>query len=132
MSENTFNALLVDADRNTIAKVIVQRGEKNNFAELINCDVFDIAEYTINGQKFDFICDDEGLYSGKHATVIDRNNNPILIGSVLICRSKSTDDGIIESDLLPSDLTLLRDKICIAKFPDGKLSPVIKVDEVLI
>ncbi|MBD5430483.1 hypothetical protein [Lactobacillus sp.] len=130
MQKRKFDALLIDAD-NRSAKMVSVNEKLSEYYKLLDCEYIDIASYKIGSKYFDFICDDDGFASGKNPTVLDVNNTPVLVGSVLICNSLETDEGIVESSLTSDDVKLIQKYLKAIKV-NGKITPVIKVNEELL
>lgn len=130
MQKRKFDTLLIDANHRN-AKMVSVNEKLSEYYKLLDCEHIDIASYRIGNKYFDFIYNDDGFTSSKNPTVLDVNNNPLLVGSILICNSLETAEGIVESSLTSDDVKLIQKYLKAIKV-NGKITPVIKVNEELL
>lgn len=62
------------------------RYELEDLYKMLNCDLVDIAVRKVNGQPFDFVCDDEGLFKeDQFVSVLSKTHGIDIVGDVFIC-----------------------------------------------
>ena len=76
----------------------------------IGCDTIDITSRKVNGKKFDFIVDDEGLLKDnpRVSAVYAGTLEPALVGTLIIC---SHDAGGHTTDISLKDHMLICDRV---------------------
>lgn len=117
--------ILIDTENNS-SRIIETEGGLENYYKLLNCDLIDITERKIDGQYFDIICDDEGLFKeGNQVSAVSEDGRPQLVGSLLICNHDG-EGG--ESGLSDEDLEKVSKRLAIATSPDGEKYHVIVID----
>ena len=117
--------LLIDTESNS-SKVIETEGGLENYYKILNCSLIDITERKIDGQYFDIICDDEGLFKeGNQVSAVSEDGRPQLVGNILICNHDG-EGG--ESGLSDEDLEKVSKRLAIATSPDGEKYHVIVID----
>ena len=56
-----------------------------SYYRIIECTTIDIVSRRFAGRRLDVICDDEGLFTDSPViTAVDHNNNPMLVGTLII------------------------------------------------
>lgn len=92
-------------------QLVDTEGGLDEWYRLIGCSLIDIQEHTIEGQPFDFIFDDEGLFKeGAKVSALDKDQQPVLVGNLVICKCDSQGNEI---GLSKADVELLKKHICI-------------------
>lgn len=126
MQKEKIKAFLIDANNDTATTITIE-DTSDKLSNSLGCDVIDIVEYQVGGQTYDFIVDDEGVYSGKRPTVFDSNQSPIILNSVIICRSKLKDDTCIEDSLTDEDITNIQQHLGYLRLKNT-VAPAIMID----
>lgn len=79
------------------------------YYKTIGCEYIDITMRSIGGKDYDIIIDDEGLMkSGPIVSAAATGLEPVLVGNLLVCNFKDTDDGTGEDDLTDEDVANIR------------------------
>lgn len=75
--------------------------ELETYYELIDCRCIDIVTRKIGKERYDIVCDDEGLLAGKNPTAaLDATGMPMLVGNLIICRHDGADlAGLTDEDV---------------------------------
>lgn len=111
----TMRVLLIDTEK-TAPQIIETPGGLNEWYRLIGCELIDIQARTIAGREYDIITDDEALYKqGAKVSGIDKNQQPQLVGNLVICKC---DDQGNETGLSDEDIAHLMKHIAILKLPE--------------
>lgn len=111
---------------NSSSRVIETEGGLENYYKLLNCNRIDISSRMIDGQYFDIILDDEGLFrEGNKISAVSEDGRPQLVGSLLIC---NYDGQGGESGLSDEDVEKISRRLAIATSPDGEKYHVIVID----
>ena len=109
--QQPFKVLLIDTESETL-HIVETVGGLDEWYKLIQCELIDIQERTIEGWPFDFITDDNALYGEpKRVSVLDSNQQPQFVGRTVICRSENGK----EIGLREMDIKLLMKHGCILK-----------------
>lgn len=107
-----FNVMLIDTEKDA-PQIIETTGGLKEWYRLIGCELIDIQTRSIDGWQYDFIVDDEALYKqGAKVSALDKDQKPAFVGNLVICKC---DDQGNETGLLKSDITHLKNHICILK-----------------
>ncbi|KJY54740.1 hypothetical protein JF73_17540 (plasmid) [Lactobacillus helsingborgensis] len=81
-----IKVLIIDPEKGITEKVI--DNNLRSFYREINCNYIDISSWSITGQDYDFIIDDEGLLKpNPMVSVISLNNKPIFFGRIILTRN---------------------------------------------
>lgn len=89
----------------TIKEVLLD-GTLDTYYSVLHCRTIDIISCRIGGNRYDVICDDEGLFNpDAPITIVDVDTmHPILVGNIFICRHDG--DGN-EVDLTDRDISII-------------------------
>ena len=100
MEKNMIKVLVLDEINLSSYETVVDGNDSQALAKLIHCDLIDIDCHTIDGQEYDFIVDDVGLFKDKVIpSVIVRHDGSICnFGSIIICRSRGDQEASLSSD----------------------------------
>ena len=105
-----FIVCLIDTEKER-PQLIDTIGGLEEWRRLLQCQVIDIQERYIEGRPFDFICDDEaGLKEGCKVSGINKEQQPELLGNLIICKC---DDEGHETGLNKEDIEILKRHFCI-------------------
>ena len=105
-----MNVLLLDTSKPE-PQIIDTEGGLNEWYRLIGCNLIDITVYEIDGQEYDFIFDDEGLFQERaKPTVLTAEGEPLNVGNIVICKC---DEEGAESGLNVSDIEAIRKHLVI-------------------
>lgn len=67
-------------------QIIETEGGLKEWYRLLRCDSIDIASRKIGGRYYDLIIDDEGLQKSRvKITALDKEQQPVLVGNLIIC-----------------------------------------------
>ena len=86
MHEQKLTLFLVSIEDKKAEKVVIDH-TLQAFYDTIHCvyDTVDIVSRKIGGKYFDVICDDDGLArEPHHCSAVDKEGNPMLVGSFLV------------------------------------------------
>ena len=103
------------------------KDELEDYYRVIGCRLIDIQSRAIDGVYYDFICDDEGLFTEKAiVSAVSQDGKPQLVGSIIICKYDETTGG--EKGLEDEDIKRISDRLAIATSPDGERFSVVVID----
>ncbi len=103
--------------KNNRPQIMDIEDELEVFYELIGTDTIDIVAHKIDGEWFEFIVDDNGmLRSNPKVTAFGMDNQPMLVGSLIIC--KYAGEGELGS-LKVNDVKILQKHICLLEDNQG-------------
>ncbi len=119
----------IDIENGTTCTVDVE-DSLDKYYELLNCRYIEIHEITVNGNRYNVICDEEGSLVGKHPSVFTKTRNlgqvPMFVGNVLFASSRVIDGEM--TGLNDSEIEALEENlVCMASFDDevGEIKTVI-------
>ena len=91
MHEQKLTLFLVSIEEKKAEKVVIDHSLQA-FYDTIHCfnDTIDIVMRKIGGKYFDVICDDDGLAKDPHhCSAVDKEGEPMLVGSFLVANHDS-------------------------------------------
>lgn len=94
MHEQKLTLFLVSIEDKKAEKVVIDHSLQA-FYDTIHCfnDTIDIVMRKIGGKYFDVICDDDGLAKDPHhCSAVDKEGEPMLVGSFLVANHDSAGD----------------------------------------
>ena len=105
-------------------KVIETNGKFKEFYPLIDCRCVDITYLKIGGRCFEIACDGEALLKANpRVSVVDKNNESMLFGSLLIFKNAGEDDFVSVDD---EDIQIIANNIITAINKEtGDIYPVV-------
>lgn len=114
-----MKGLLVDVENENVRVVDID-GSLDAYYEVLGCDLIDVTERCIAGRWYDVVCDDEGLLkSNPKVSAVDNNNEPVLVGNLLL--THHDDEGHLTS-LTDEDIEYSAEfmrRVYTEKNPDG-------------
>lgn len=103
-----LKTMLIDVLDKGKASVVVIRNELEEYYRLLKCNYVESYRAVIGNKTFDIICDDEAkLHPNGTPSVINSDNQPVLINNVLICNRGY--DGY--TSLSDEDIELIKKQI---------------------
>lgn len=116
-----MKALLIDSKNGQVSEVELddQKPHLEQFYELLECRLIDIAYRNIGGRFFDIIIDDEGLFADDpKVSALNSKREPVLVGNLLFCNHDGEGN---ETSLSEEDIAHLMDHVAVARqqMPDG-------------
>ena len=116
-------SVLVDVNNGTV-KVVETNGKFKEFYPLIDCRYIDIVSRKIGGRWYDIVCDDEALLiADPKVSAVDKNNNPMLFGSLLFFKNDGGEDLVGVDD---EDINVIKENIVMAVNKEtGDIHPVV-------
>lgn len=119
----------IDIENGTTCTVDIE-DSLDKYYELLNCRYIEIHEITVNRNRYNVICDEEGALEGKHPSVFTKTRNleqvPMFVGNVLFASSRVI-DGVM-TGLNDSEIEALEENlVCMASLDDevGEIKTVI-------
>lgn len=108
-----------------VTKVLNIEDDLEVYYDLLKCRMIDITTRKIGGKYYDIICDDEGLLKEEiRISAMDKDNEPCLAGSIIICNFDD-DDGR-EQSLDDADIrNIFRNIITFVNMVDGEETDVL-------
>ena len=94
MHEQKLTLFLVSIEDKKAEKVVIDHSLQA-FYDTIHCfnDTIDIVMRKIGGKYFDVICDDDGLAKDPHhCSAVDKEGEPMLVGSFLVANHDAAGD----------------------------------------
>lgn len=111
--------LLIDVKNDDVR--VVHADGLDDYYKLLDCSCVDIVTRRIGNKLYDIICDDEGLLvENPIVSAVDRDNQPMLVGNLLIA-GLADEDGYLTS-LTDRDILRIEFNILVGKRsdrPDG-------------
>lgn len=108
-----MRGLLIDVINNEVKEVSIT--EYTDYYQLIQCETFDIVDRGIGDQRFNLVCDDEGLLKPDPViSVLDQADLRMLVGNIVVTGPVDI-NGDLES-LSDQDIQLI--KSFIEEVPD--------------
>jgi len=90
MKEKHIKVVVVNPLKGAEERVI--KNDLEAFYETIECDYIEVARRQIGNKYYDIICDEEALLkSSPLVSTFDRNQEPMLVGSLIVCNSNGED-----------------------------------------
>lgn len=114
MHENKLTLFLVSIEDKKAEKVVIDHSLQA-FYDTIHCfnDTIDIVSRKIGEKYFDVICDDDGLAKDPHhCSAVDKNGEPMLVGSFLVANHDSAWDT---RSLTDEDIALIRKSVQVVR-----------------
>lgn len=116
--EKKHLGFIVDVVRGT-AEPCHFRSVLADYYRLLRCELIDICEVMIEGRRFDFIVDDEGLLKGPaKPSAFSSDQKPLFAGSILVCHN-DPETGL-EIGLTNDEISLLLSKVVQVSTGDGE------------
>ena len=97
MAKKLLRGVLVDVEKETVGIVEIP-DELDEFYRILNCDCIDIPVRRIGHrkQKFNIVCDDEGLFkTPQKISAIDNLGQPQLVGNLFIVGGTDLEGNLI-------------------------------------
>lgn len=110
MHEEKLTLFLVSIEDKKAEKVVIDHSLQA-FYDTIHCvyNTIDIVSRNIGGKYFDIICDDDGLArETHHCSAVDREGNPMLVGSILVANH---DEAGETRSLTDEDIELIQKSV---------------------
>ena len=110
MHEQKLTLFLVSIEGKKAEKVVIEHSLQA-FYDTIHCvyDTIDIVSRNIGGKYFDVICDDDGLArEPHHCSAVDKDGNPMLVGSFLVANHDASGDT---RSLIDEDIALIKKSV---------------------
>lgn len=117
-----LRGVLVDVEEETVSVVEIP-DELDEFYQILNCDCIDIVARRIGyrKQKFNIVCDDEGLFKNpQKISAIDNLGNAQLVGNLFIVGDTDSEGNLTSLSEDDAAYILARvQKMGTQKFPAG-------------
>ena len=110
MHEQKLTLFLVSIEGKKAEKVVIEHSLQA-FYDTIHCvyDTIDIVSRKIGEKYFDIICDDDGLArEPHHCSAVDKEGNPMLVGSFLVANHDASGDT---RSLTDEDIALIKKSV---------------------
>lgn len=110
MHEQKLILFLVSIEDKKAEKVVIEHSLQA-FYDTIHCvyDTIDIESRKIGGKYFDVICDDDGLArEPHHCSAVDKEGNPMLVGSFLVANHDTAGET---RSLTDEDIELIKKSV---------------------
>lgn len=110
MHEQKLTLFLVSIEDKKAEKVVIEHSLQA-FYDTIHCvyDTIDIVSRKIGGKYFDVICDDDGLArEPHHCSAVDKEGDPMLVGSFLVANHDEAGDT---RSLTDEDIELIQKSV---------------------
>ena len=110
MHEQTLTLFLVSIEDKKAEKVVIEHSLQAFYDTIhtIN-NTIDIVSRNIGGKNFDIICDDDGLArEPHHCSAVDKEGNPMLVGSFLVANH---DEAGETRSLTDEDIALIQKSV---------------------
>ena len=105
-----MRALFLDMENDEVT--VVEVNGLQDYYRLIGCDLIDIANREIRGERFDIICDDEGLLKAEpQVSAVNGRGEAMLVGNLIICGEADAEGK--EMSLTEEDIIHIRQSILI-------------------
>ena len=105
-----MRALFLDMENDDVT--VVEVNGLQDYYRLIGCDLIDIANREIRGERFDIICDDEGLLKAEpQVSAVNGRGEAMLVGNLIICGEADAEGK--ETSLTEEDIIHIRQSIMI-------------------
>lgn len=105
-----MRALFLDMENDEVT--VVEVNGLQDYYCLIGCDLIDIANREIRGERFDIICDDEGLLKAEpQVSAVNGRGEAMLVGNLIICGEADAEGK--ETSLAEEDIIHIRQSILI-------------------
>ncbi len=105
-----MRALFLDMENDEVT--VVEVNGLQDYYCLIGCDLIDIANREIRGERFDIICDDEGLLKAEpQVSAVNGRGEAMLVGNLIICGEADAEGK--ETSLTEEDIIHIRQSILI-------------------
>ncbi len=105
-----MRALFLDMENDDVT--VVEVNGLQDYYRLIGCDLIDIANREIRGERFDIICDDEGLLKAEpQVSAVNGRGEAMLVGNLIICGEADAEGK--ETSLTEEDIIHIRQSILI-------------------
>lgn len=126
MPLNTIKAFLIDVQNSNPYVVEIQEMSLDIIYKLLNCTCFDIAHRKIGSSIYDIFCDDEGLLKcNPILSAMSSNNEPMLVGNLLVTKSNAEGETISLAD---SEIAEIRKNLTPIFDDKGKYYPCLICD----
>ena len=106
-----MRVFVIDVNAGTYYTDDIQDDIKSYY-KIIDCQLIDIAELEIDNTTFDVIYDDEGMFvkNGARPSVVDKNDNVKMVGTVIFCHANKNGDeiGLNDGDAATLNKYMLR------------------------
>ena len=106
-----MRVFVIDVNAGTYYTDDIQDDIKSYY-KIIDCQLIDIAELEIDNTTFDVIYDDEGMFvkNGARPSVVDKNDNVRMVGTVIFCYFNKNGDeiGLNDGDAATLNKYMLR------------------------
>ena len=105
-----MRALFLDMENDDVT--VVEVNGLQDYYRLIGCDLIDIANRESRGERFDIICDDEGLLKAEpQVSAVNGRGEAMLVGNLIICGEADAEGK--ETSLTEEDIIHIRQSILI-------------------
>ena len=105
-----MRALFLDMENDDVT--VVEVNGLQDYYRLIGCDLIDIANREIRGERFDIICDDEGLLKAEpQVSAVNGRGEAMLVDNLIICGEADAEGK--ETSLTEEDIIHIRQSILI-------------------
>lgn len=103
-----IKGVLIDVENNIAESREIERN-LDTYYKVLNCDLIQIVNMSINGKYFDIICDEEGTFKeSPKISAIDSNYQPMLVGNLFICNTRNGNEISLSEEEIDHVLECVR------------------------